>query len=80
MLNKHKYSADERIKLATIMRHSVQTGPSYLSMVVQNKVPMNAKQRKEVEKTTTRSTSNKESPKAAPKAPPKEAAKAKKRR
>jgi hypothetical protein len=44
--NNTVYSPDERIKLATMMRHSVQTSPSYLSMVLAE--PLTAKEKKEV--------------------------------
>jgi hypothetical protein len=44
--NSTVYSPDERIKLATMMRHSVQTSPSYLSMVLAES--LTAKEKKEV--------------------------------
>ena len=44
--NSTVYSPDERIKLATMMRHNVQTSPSYLSMVLAE--PLTAKEKKEV--------------------------------
>ena len=51
--NSTVYSPDERIKLATMMRHSVQTSPSYLSMVLAE--PLTAKEKKEVAAIRTRS-------------------------
>jgi len=53
--NSTVYSPDERIKLATMMRHSVQTSPSYLSMVLAE--PLTAKEKKEVASIRTRSKS-----------------------
>jgi len=41
-----EYSPDERIKLASLMRHSVQTSPAYLSVVLAE--PLTAKEKKEV--------------------------------
>jgi len=49
------YSLDERIKLATMMKHSVQTSPAYLSVVLAE--PLTAKEKKEVAAITTRSKS-----------------------
>ena len=46
MMDKMNYSPDERIKLAKMMRHSVQTSPSYLSMVLAER--LTAKEKKEV--------------------------------
>jgi hypothetical protein len=60
MLNKQKYSAEERNKLANMMKHSVQTSPSYSSMVVSDAVPLNAKQKKEIATMQTRSKSKKQ--------------------
>jgi hypothetical protein len=44
--NSTEYSPDERIKLATMMKHSVQTSPAYLSMVLAE--PLTAKGGKKV--------------------------------
>ena len=41
-----EYSPDERIKLASLTRHSVQTSPAYLSVVLAE--PLTAKEKKEV--------------------------------
>jgi len=41
-----EYSPDERIKLASLMRHSVQTSPAYSSVVLAE--PLTAKEKKEV--------------------------------
>ena len=56
MLNKMDYSSDERIKLATMMKHSVQTSPPYLSMVISE--PLTSKEKKTVASIRTRSKSN----------------------
>ena len=48
-------SPDERIKLATMMRHRVQTSPSYLSMVLAE--PLTAKGERKVAAIRTRSKS-----------------------
>jgi hypothetical protein len=51
------YSSEERIKLATMMRHSVQTSPSYLFMVLAEL--LTPKEKKEVASIqNTRSKSN----------------------
>jgi len=50
-----QYSPDERIKLAKMMKHSVQTSPAYLSVVLAE--PLTAKEKKEVASITTRSKS-----------------------
>ena len=41
-----EYSPDERIKLVTMMKHSVQTSPAYLSMALAE--PLTAKEKKKV--------------------------------
>ena len=57
IIDKMDYSPEERIKLATMMKHSVQTSPSYLSMVLSE--PLTVKEKKQVAaKPNTRSKSN----------------------
>jgi len=55
IIDKMNYSSEERIKLAKMMRHSVVTSPSYLSMILAE--PLTVKQKKEVAAITTRSKS-----------------------
>ena len=57
IIDKMEYSTEERIKLSSMMRHSVQTSPSYLSMVLAE--PLTAKGKKKVESIRTRSKSTK---------------------
>jgi len=47
------YSSEERIKLSKMMKHSVVTSPTYLSVVLAE--PLTVKQKKEVDAITTRS-------------------------
>jgi len=57
IIDKMDYSPEERIKLATMMKHSVQTSPAYLSVVLAE--PLTAKEKKEVTAIqNTRSKSN----------------------
>jgi len=56
IIDKMNYSSEERIKLATMMKHSVQTSPSYLSVVLAE--PLTAKEKKQVADIQTRSKSN----------------------
>jgi len=46
IIDKMDYSPEERIKLATMMKHNVQTSPSYLSVVLAE--PVTAKEKKQV--------------------------------
>ena len=46
IIDKMDYSPEERIKLATMMKHSVQTSPSYLSVVLAE--TLTAKEEKQV--------------------------------
>ena len=50
------YSPEERIKLATMMKHIVHTCPSYVSVVLAE--PLTAKEKKQVVAIQTRSKSN----------------------
>jgi len=56
IIDKMDYSSEERIKLAKMMKHSVVTSPSYLSMVLAE--PLTAKEKKEVASIKTRSKKN----------------------
>jgi len=56
IIDKMNYSSEERIKLAKMMKHSVVTSPSYLSVVLAE--PLTDKEKKEVASITTRSKSN----------------------
>ena len=55
IIDKMNYSSEERIKLAKMMKHSVVTSPSYLSVVLAE--PLTVKQKKDVATITTRSKS-----------------------
>jgi hypothetical protein len=56
IIDKMDYSSEERIKLAKMMKHSVVTSPSYLSVVLAE--PLTAKEKKQVVAIQTRSKSN----------------------
>ena len=55
IIDKMDYSPEERIKLAKMMRHSVVTSPTYLSVVLAE--PLTVKGKKKVAAITTRSKS-----------------------
>ena len=55
IIDKMDDSPEERIKLASMMKHSVQTSPSYLSVVLAE--PLTAKGKNKVAAITTRSKS-----------------------
>jgi len=55
IIDKMNYSSEERIKLSKMMKHSVVTSPTYLSVVLAE--PLTVKQKKEVDAITTRSKS-----------------------
>jgi hypothetical protein len=57
IIDKMNYSSEERIKLSKMMKHSVGTSPTYLSVVLAE--PLTVKQKKEVDVITTRSKSTK---------------------
>jgi len=60
-------SAEERITLVALLKHSIMTTPKYLNIVDSVTVPQNAKQNGVVEMITSIYRANQAAPKDAPK-------------